>query len=79
MWKNGKQDGKGEFLSGPNGTWKKGKWLEGKRICWLDEEINNKGDLSDFNQMFINENILNNLKILLIVFTYLFQIILLII
>jgi hypothetical protein len=49
MWKNGKQDGKGEFLSGPNGTWKKGKWLEGKRICWLDEEINNKGDLSDFN------------------------------
>lgn len=47
MWKNGKQEGEGEFLSEKNGTWKKGKWSEGKRICWLDE-VNNKSDLSDY-------------------------------
>ena len=36
MWKDGKQSGEGEFYFPNEGMWKKGKWLNGKRIEWLD-------------------------------------------
>ena len=37
MWANGKQHGKGTFIS-PLGHTREGVWEEGKRIKWLDED-----------------------------------------
>jgi hypothetical protein len=37
-WKDGQQDGEGEFFHPERNKWKKGLWHEGKRIKWLDEK-----------------------------------------
>ena len=34
-WKNGKQDGEGEFYFPSDRKWKKGIWKEGKRVKWI--------------------------------------------
>jgi hypothetical protein len=33
-WKNGKQDGEGEFFHPKDKVWKKGEWKDGKRLKW---------------------------------------------
>jgi len=38
-WKNGKQHGEGEYYNPKDNNWKKGIWCEGRRINWIDEEI----------------------------------------
>jgi len=46
-WKNGKQDGEGEFLLNATSAWKKGRWSEGKRVRWVNEGINaNENNIS---------------------------------
>ncbi len=37
FWKNGKQNGKGEFYNANTNSWRKGEWENGKRIKWIDE------------------------------------------
>ena len=39
FWKNGKQHGEGEFFNINTNSWRKGEWEEGKRIRWIDEEV----------------------------------------
>jgi hypothetical protein len=38
-WKNGKQNGEGEFLQNASSQWKKGQWSEGKRVRWINDKI----------------------------------------
>ena len=38
-WKDGKQHGEGLFYSIKGNSWKKGIWENGKRIKWLDENV----------------------------------------
>ena len=38
-WENGKQHGIGIFKK-TNGRRKKGKWVQGKRVAWLNEAVN---------------------------------------
>ncbi len=33
-WKNGKQHGEGEFFHTKENIWKKGIWMDGKRVQW---------------------------------------------
>jgi hypothetical protein len=35
MWKNGRQDGQGEFFK--DNVWRKGIWSEGNRIEWISD------------------------------------------
>ena len=37
-WKNGKQDGEGEFYNPQTNVWRKCLVKNGKRVRWLDEE-----------------------------------------
>ena len=39
-WKDGKQHGEGLFYIADKKIWKKGIWNNGKRIKWIDENIN---------------------------------------
>jgi len=39
-WKNGKQHGEGLFFCVKKNVWKKGIWENGKRIKWIDENVN---------------------------------------
>jgi hypothetical protein len=37
MWKNGKQNGDGEYFDPKLQIWKKGVWREGKLAKWVTE------------------------------------------
>ena len=39
-WKDGKQHGEGLFFCVKKKVWKKGIWENGKRIKWIDENVN---------------------------------------
>ena len=43
-WENDKQHGLGIYKSVRTGEEKKGKWIEGKRIKWMDEEEHKKNN-----------------------------------
>jgi hypothetical protein len=45
-WKNGKQNGEGEFYQVKEGVWKKGIWSEGKRVRWTNNEAAFANDTS---------------------------------
>ncbi len=36
-WKNGKQNGEGEFFNPSTNTWRKGIWDDGKRVRWITD------------------------------------------
>lgn len=40
FWKNGKQHGEGEFFHIKENCWKKGVWMEGKRVRWTNDPAN---------------------------------------
>ena len=39
MWKNGKQNGEGEFFHPKENSWKRGIWNEGKRVRWTNDNF----------------------------------------
>ena len=39
-WKDGKQHGEGLFFCVKKKVWKKGIWENGKRIKWINENVN---------------------------------------
>ena len=36
-WKNGKQDGEGVFYTPADDNWRRGRWVNGKRVEWIME------------------------------------------